>query len=99
MTQISSLCMYDQHACPQRSPTWPTNTTAAEIEDEQHREQILAAFPDVRTKVLIKEGSIDDHLESAIRSHSVDLVVIGTTGQTQMENIALGRLQKRSSGP
>ena len=66
------------------------NTAAAEIEDEQHREQILAAFPDVRTKLLIKEGRVDDHLESAILSHNVDLVVIGTTGQTRNGKHRLG---------
>src|SRR5712691_10861408 len=50
----------------QYGPTWPTNAVDAKIEDEQRREEILAAFPGIRTKVLIEEGCIDDHLESAL---------------------------------
>ena len=71
-------------------PAWPTNTTDAKIEDEQRREEILAAFPGIRTNVLIEEGSIDDHLESALRMNNVDLVVVGTTGQTRNGKHRLG---------
>ena len=76
------------HSLPYR--TWTSNTKIAETEDERHREQILAAFPDTRTSVLIKEGNVEDHLDSIIRSRDVDLVVIGTTGQTRDGKHRLG---------
>ncbi len=76
------------HSMPQR--TWTSDTQIAETEDEQHREQILAAFPDTQTSVLIKEGNVEDHLDSIIRSHDVDLIVIGTTGQTRDGKHRLG---------
>jgi len=71
-------------------PTSPTNTADAKIEDEHRREEILAVFPGIRTKVLIEEGSIDDHLESALRMNNIDLIVLGTTGQTRNGRHRLG---------
>jgi nucleotide-binding universal stress UspA family protein len=60
------------------------------IQDEQHRQELLAAFPGIRTKILIEEGSIDYHLQSAIRKNNVDLVVIGTRGRTGVGKLPLG---------
>ena len=54
-------------------PTSPTNMADAKIEDEQRRQEILAAFPGIRTKVLIEDGNIDDYLDSALRVNNVDL--------------------------
>lgn len=73
---------------PQR--TWTSDTQISETEDERHREQILATFPDARTSVLIKEGNVEDHLDSIIRSRDVDLIVIGTTGRTRDGKHRLG---------
>jgi nucleotide-binding universal stress UspA family protein len=63
-------------------PTSPTNTADAKIEDKQLRQEILAAFHGIRTKVQIEEGNIDNCFQSALRMNNVDLVVVGTTGQT-----------------
>lgn len=71
-------------------PTSPTNTVDTKIGDEQRRQEILAAFPGIRTKVLIGEGNIDDCLDSALRMNNVDLVVLGTTGQTRNGKHRLG---------
>lgn len=73
-------------------PPWShsTDTADAQSEDEQRRQEILAAFPGIRTKVLIEEGSIDDHLASALYANLVDLVVLGTTGQTRNGKNRLG---------
>jgi nucleotide-binding universal stress UspA family protein len=72
--------------------TSPTNTGDAKIEDEQRRQEILAAFPGIRTKVLIDEGNIDNCLQSALRMNNVDLVVVGTTGQTRNGTHRLGSI-------
>jgi nucleotide-binding universal stress UspA family protein len=79
-------CVHSMHY----HPTSPTNAADVKIEDEHRRDEILAAFPGIRTKVLIEEGSIDDHLESALRMNNVDLVVLGTTGQTRNGKHRLG---------
>jgi len=68
----------------------PTDMADAQIENDQRRQEILAAFPGIRTKVLIEEGSIDDHLASALYTNNVDLVVLGTTGQTRNGKNRLG---------
>lgn len=73
-------------------PTSPTNTADAKIEDEQHRQEILAAFPGIRTKVLIEEGNIDNCMQWALRMNNVDLVVVGTTGQTRNGKHRLGSI-------
>jgi len=73
-------------------PTSPTNTADAQIEDEQRRQEILATFPGIRTKVLIEEGNIDNCMQWALRMNNVDLVVVGTTGQTRNEKHRLGSI-------
>ena len=75
------------HSISERS--WTSDTQTAEAE-EQHRKQIVAAFPDARTSVLIREVNVEDHLDSIIYSRDVDLVVIGTTGQTRDGKHRLG---------
>ena len=75
------------HSISERS--WTSDTQTAETE-ERHRKQILVAFPDARTSVLIRESNVEDHLDSIIHSRDVDLVVIGTTGQTRDGKHRLG---------
>jgi len=71
---------------------WSSDPQIIEGEDKRHREQLLAAFPDTRTSVLIKEGQVEDHLDAIVRSRDVDLVVIGTTGQTRDGKHRLGSI-------
>jgi nucleotide-binding universal stress UspA family protein len=81
-------CVHSMHY----RPTSPTSTADAKIEDEQRRQEILAAFPGIRTKVLIEEGNIDNCLQWALRMNNVDLVVVGTTGQTRNGKHRLGSI-------
>jgi nucleotide-binding universal stress UspA family protein len=70
--------------------TWPSYLEAAQAQDQQRREELLAAFAGISTQVLIEEGSIEACLSAAIEKNNTDLVVIGTRGRTGIEKLLLG---------
>jgi nucleotide-binding universal stress UspA family protein len=64
-----------------------------EREDEEMKylcETIGREFPETKPKPLIGEGLVWPALESAIKEHGVDLIVVGTRGRTGVGKALLG---------
>ncbi len=70
--------------------TWDVYLKAAQAEDDQHRAELLAAFPGIPTEVVIEEGSITSCLQQTIARTDTDLLVIGTRGRTGLAKLLLG---------
>jgi nucleotide-binding universal stress UspA family protein len=74
---------------------WTLDIETAKIADRQHREELLATFAGIDTKVMIEEGDIQSILDNALKKHSTDLVVIGTRGRTGLAKMLLGSVAEQ----
>ncbi|MGA8220090.1 MAG: universal stress protein [Candidatus Acidiferrales bacterium] len=70
--------------------TWRGLEEAAELEDEDHREQLIKAFPGVKPEIEIREGDLWANLGDIFEEKNVDLVVIGTRGRSGIAKFVLG---------
>jgi len=70
--------------------TWVNVEEVAKIEDERQRRNLAAQFGEENAEILIEEGDVQSAMESAIRNHKIDLVVIGTRGRSGFKKFFLG---------
>ena len=70
--------------------TWPALIEAAKVIDKEQRVKLLEEFKEFHADVEIDEGDLRFNLENAIRTHSTDLIIIGTHGRTGVAKIFLG---------
>jgi nucleotide-binding universal stress UspA family protein len=69
---------------------WPALERAAKAEEEAQRQALLAAFPGVKSDVIIAEGNFWEILKSAIKDYGIDLIVLGTRGRSGAAKFLLG---------
>lgn len=78
-------------ANPLVSPVaWRSLEEAAEIENEQHRNELVNAFAGLHPEILIKEGDLWSNLAVLLEEESIDLIVIGTRGRSGIRKFVLG---------
>jgi nucleotide-binding universal stress UspA family protein len=70
--------------------TWPVDVEVAKVQDQEHAEQLAKTFAGLPCEVLVAEGDILSCLETAVKEHKIDLVVIGTRGRTGAGKLLLG---------
>jgi nucleotide-binding universal stress UspA family protein len=69
---------------------WTFDIEAAKAIDQQHRGELLEIFAGIDTQAVIEEGDIQSLLDSALKKHNIDLLVIGTHGRTGLAKMLLG---------
>jgi len=69
---------------------WESVLETEKEKDDIRRKEMLADFAGVPTVARIEEGDIFSHLQAAIRTHDVDLIVLGTHGRTGLGKLLLG---------
>ncbi len=59
---------------------------------KQHMEEFLDAnaFLDVQRQTILEQGEFSDVVSGAIRTHSIDMIVVGTHGRTGLKKLVLG---------
>lgn len=70
--------------------TWTADIEAAKVIDQQRREELLETFAGIDTEIMIEEGDIQSVLDSALKKHKTDLIVIATRGRTGLAKLVLG---------
>jgi nucleotide-binding universal stress UspA family protein len=70
--------------------TWQGLELTREMEEKFLVEAVRRDFPDVLPRVLHADGVVWRAIETAIRKHAIDLVVVGTRGRTGIGKALLG---------
>lgn len=70
--------------------TWQTAQLTRDMEIRCLCEAVKHDFPEITTEVLEGEGSVWPALNSAIKNHDIDLIVVGTRGRTGVGKALLG---------
>lgn len=70
--------------------SWKDLEESAEIEDEQHKKDLLNAFKGMEPEILIKEGDLWSNLEPILSDKQIDLIVMGTRGRSGIGKLVLG---------
>src|SRR5262249_36871178 len=70
--------------------TWAPELEAAEVINQQHREELGETFFGINTEVLLEQGNIQSNLQRALEKYGTDLVIIGTRGRTGLPKVLLG---------
>ena len=69
---------------------WKAAEQAANIEEEQQRQELLRMFPGIRPEILILEGDLWSILNDIVEADKIDLIVIGTRGRGGVGKLLLG---------
>ncbi len=69
---------------------WRSLEKAAEVEDMQHKEELVNAFTGIQPEILITEGDMWSSLTAALEENNIDLIVIGTRGRSGISKFVLG---------
>jgi nucleotide-binding universal stress UspA family protein len=70
--------------------TWRGLEEAANVEDEQHRKELLNRFAGLHPEILIQEGDLSLNLAAIIEEEKIDLIVLGTRGRSGIQKFVLG---------
>jgi nucleotide-binding universal stress UspA family protein len=70
--------------------TWPAIEKAAAAQAEAQVKSLKKAFPTLRPEIMIEEGNFWEALQSAIQTHKIDLIVLGTRGRSGAGKFFLG---------
>ena len=64
---------------------------------KQHMEEFLEAnaFLDVQRQTVLEQGEFWDVVSGAIRTHSIDMIVVGTHGRTGLKKLVLGSMAEQ----
>lgn len=76
------------YALPPES--WRYVQMAEETNLQELGKTIRREFPDINPQMLLAEGKVCAAVESAVKEHQVDLVVVGTRGRTGLGKTLLG---------
>jgi len=69
---------------------WPALEKAAEEEDREQKQMLRNSLPGVPITILIEEGDIWTNLRAVTKRKDIDLLVIGTHGQSGIGKLLLG---------
>jgi nucleotide-binding universal stress UspA family protein len=70
--------------------TWAALEEAAEEEADAQRELLRKSFSGIKPKIMIEEGDFWQNLDSVIKKHHIDLIVLGTHGRSGAAKFLLG---------
>jgi nucleotide-binding universal stress UspA family protein len=69
---------------------WQASQEFDEAEIKSLRESLGAQFPETTPHVIVRTGGFWPELHAAIKTNSIDLIVVGTHGRTGVSKVALG---------
>jgi nucleotide-binding universal stress UspA family protein len=69
---------------------WQAAQSADELEMRRVREEVKRDFPELTPEMLEGEGGVWSAMASAIETHEIDLIVVGTRGRTGVGKALLG---------
>ena len=76
---------------PMTDPSsWAILEQAAKARRQEQHQILSASFPGSKPEIVIEEGDFSSILESTMKGHNVDLVVMGTHGRTAAGKVLLG---------
>ncbi|MGA7625931.1 MAG: universal stress protein [Candidatus Acidiferrales bacterium] len=70
--------------------TWPVLEKAAAAQAEAQEKSLQEVFKASKPEVLIAEGNFWEILQSAVETHKIDLIVLGTRGRSGAGKLFLG---------
>jgi nucleotide-binding universal stress UspA family protein len=73
-----------------RPAGWAALEAAAKWEDQLHYEELNKAFPALQPTIAIQEGNFFDLVAHEVKSHRIDLIIIGSHGRTGPGKFLLG---------